>query len=411
VFFSDLIKMILASLFFAIGLEATVLAGVGKSDITPPLGTPSAGYAERRGAGMEGVHDPLLATSLYLESEGKKIVLCSVDHLGFTYEMVQAVSQKVKKNQELEKCDIFISSTHTHSGGGAFLLIPIIGELLAGSYSETILESYIDKTVEAILASYQSRVEAKIGLGYGKVENISYYRGMWPKGISPLSEVSVIKVTRLDGKPLAALFNYPVHPTVLNASNRLFSADFVGYARSYIQGSIGSDVVSIYFNGAQGDINPIISNESDRYESCEKIGKTLAIAVKEIWDRVDVSDTLELKTKKDSYSFKPMSTPQGISIPQIEYHTEMNLITFNKEHAFITIPGELSCLYDQKIKERADHFGFTHVSILGLTNDAHGYIILPESWHNKTYESGFSFGGESYGEQVMLRCEKLLESK
>src|SRR5580704_15436551 len=65
---------------------ATLSAGVGKADITPPIGTPSAGYTESNGQGMEGIHDPLLATALFIDNGEKKIVFCSVDHLGFTYD-------------------------------------------------------------------------------------------------------------------------------------------------------------------------------------------------------------------------------------------------------------------------------------------------------------------------------------
>lgn len=88
----------------------------------------------------------------------------------------------------------------------------------------------------------------------------------------------------------------------------------------------------------------------------------------------------------------------------------MNLIVLNRSHAFITIPGELSCLYDEKLKEFGNALGFTHVSIFGLTNDAYGYIILPESWRNKTMESGLSFGGENYGELTEKRAEILLKA-
>jgi len=57
-----------------------------------------------------------------------------------------------------------------------------------------------------------------------------------------------------------------------------------------------------------------------------------------------------------------------------------------------------------------DEQGYTHVSIFGLTNDAHGYIILPDSWRHKTFESGFSFGGENYGEFIISRVEAFLKN-
>ena len=385
---------------------STVKVGIGKADITPPIGTPSAGYLERQGDGMEGVHDPLLAIALFIDNGEKKIALCSVDHLGFTYEMVQEIAKRVRAT-EVGECEVYIASSHTHSGGGAYLNIPVVGESLAGKYSPATTQFYIERTAEAIIQAWQSQVSAKLGIGYGKAERLSQYRGLWPKDVSPLSDVVVIKVTNLDGSPLALLFNYPIHPTVLNSQNRLFSADFVGYARDYLESSL--NVQPIYFNGAQGDIIPVIFNDKERFDGCDRLAQSLAETVKIIWDATETSETLPITTQKESYAFKPQATPFGLALPLDVYESEINLIVFNNTDAFITIPGELSCLYDQRLKEVGKELGFAHVSIFGLTNDAHGYIILPESWRHKTFESGYSFGGENYGEEIMHRAETLLK--
>ncbi len=388
--------------------NATINVGVGKTNITPPIGTPSAGYTDRNGEGMQGVHDPLLAIALFIDNGEKQLALCSVDHLGFTYEMVQEITQKVHAHPELQGCEIFVASSHTHSGGGAHLNIPLVGASLAGTYSPQTTEFYIDQTVEAICQAYHHQVPAKLGIGYGKAKDLSQYRGLWPKNIVPLDDVSVIKVTHLDDTPLAVLFNYPMHPIVLKSQSRLFSADFVGYARNHLLSSLGSNVCSIYFNGAQGDIIPAVFNENG-FDACSTLGRSLAETVKKIWDETPTDDSLQISTQKDSYAFKPQATPFGLALPLDVYKSEMNVIVFNQTHAFITVPGELSCLYDQSLKDIGNRLGYSHVSIFGLTNDAHGYIILPESWQHKTYESGLSFGGEDYGNMTEKRAETLLK--
>ena len=86
----------------------------------------------------------------------------------------------------------------------------------------------------------------------------------------------------------------------------------------------------------------------------------------------------------------------------------MNAIVFNDRDAFVTVPGELSCVYDADIKRFGGWLGFNQVSILGLTNDAHGYIVTPESWRHRTYESSVSFGGELYGVHVENMVDALL---
>lgn len=385
-------------------------AGVGKESITPPLGTPSAGYAERKGEGMVGSHDPLLAIALFIDNGTKQIIFCSVDHLGFTYKMTEKIIQKIHSYPELRACEIFIGSSHTHSGGGAYFNIPVIGTHLAGAYNSEVTQFYIDQTVKAILDAYHNQTPAKVGIGYGKTGVLSQYRGTWPKEAFPLQDVAVIKVTHLDNSPLAVLFNYPVHPTVLNAKNLLFSSDFVGYARDHLQSSLGATTCALYFNGAQGDILPIIVNENDRFDACSFLGKSLADTVKKIWDKTATHDCLQVETQKESYTFKPKATSFGLELPLDSYKSEINVIVFNGSDAFITIPGELSSLYDQRLKSFGKKLGFCHVSVFGLTNDAHGYIILPESWRHKTMESGFSFGGENYGDLIEKRVETLLQT-
>lgn len=391
--------------------DATFSVGIGKSDITPYKAAPSAGY-DRPYAKMQGVHDPLLALALFIDNGEKKVVFCSVDHLGFTYEMVQNIVQRVHCIEALSKCEIYIGSSHTHSGGGAYLNIPVIGDKLAGPYDHELTLFYETQTVKAIVEAAQQPVPAKIGIGYGKAEKISKYRASWPERIEPLSDVSIIKVIKNDGTPLAVLFNYPLHPTVLDKTNCLFSSDFVGYTRNQIQSLLGSDIQSIYFNGAQGDIIPLISNDIEGFEACEMIGTSLAKTVEKIWHMTDVKEGFDIQCKKECYSFVPQRTPQGVLLPLKNYETEVNVLIFDQKHAFITVPGELSCIYDWHFKEFGKKIGLTHVSIFGLTNDAHGYIISADSWRHKTLESNLSFGGEHYGESIKVKIENIfLNSK
>ena len=399
----------LLSIFLPFVAIASINVGIGKADITPPIGTPSSGYTDRKGEGMEGVHDPLLALALYIDTGEKQIVLCSVDHLGFTYDIVQEITRKIHSFSELKSCEIFIASSHTHSGGGAYLSIPVLGASLAGRYDANITQLYIERTCDAICQAYHHQTPAKIGIGYGEAEVINRYRGLWPRNAVPVQSVAVIKVTRLDNTPLAILFNYPMHPTVLQSHNRLFSADFVGYARDHIQSEIGSNVQPIYFNGAQGDVIPRLVQGEDPFQACERIGKSLSSTVHAIWKATSTNDTIQIDTIKESFSFQPQATPSGLILPVENYKSEMNLIVFNKQHACITIPGELSCLYDRHLKELGRKFGFSHVSIFGLTNDAHGYIILPEAWLHRTSESELSFGGQEYGHITVKRAERLLQ--
>lgn len=425
----------IAFLMMPIWAMASLMVGISKEEITPPIDSPSAGYV--RNTNMIGVHDPLWAMALFIDNEEKQIVLCSVDHLGFSYEMVQKVIEEVHSEEGLSNCEIYIASSHTHSGGGGYLNIPGLGESLAGPYDPALAELYVKQTAKAIIQACKKPIPAKIGIGYGKAEDISQYRGTWPVGATPLSDVAVIKVTKIDDSPLAVLFNYPVHPTVLSSENLLFSADFVGYARDYILEENGQ---TIYFNGAQGDIIPRVSeeeqcsviskalaeitqniftslkkneqttDEKQGYLHCDTLGKSLAETVQKILHSISTKESLHIQTDKHVYSFKPQPTPFGLTLPIKEYQSEINLLVFDHIHAFVTIPGEISCFYDQKLKKLGETLGYQQVSIFGLVNDAHGYMIPPKAFNTSSTEAHFSFGGEQYAESVEQKVSALLEA-
>jgi hypothetical protein len=119
-----------------------------------------------------------------------------------------------------------------------------------------------------------------------------------------------------------------------------------------------------------------------------------------VGDVTDVSSQLKINSVHHTYDLEPKATGTGQDLRIGSQSTEVNAIVLNDRHAFVTIPGELSCIYDADIKRFGGWLGFKQVSILGLTNDARGYIITPESWRHQTYESSLSFGGEFYGERL-----------
>ncbi len=170
-------------LAFQTPASGEVRAGAAQIDITPPAGTPSAGYGDRMGQGMEGVHDPLLATALVLDNGEKMIAFVGVDHLGFGEAMVGAVEQGVHANPATAACEVYLGSSHTHSGGGAYFDIPGLGARLAGEFDSAIYQSYIDGAVRSVVEAAEKLEPAKAGVGYGHAPNMNSYRGDWPPNV------------------------------------------------------------------------------------------------------------------------------------------------------------------------------------------------------------------------------------
>ena len=63
--------------------------------ITPPVGTPMAGYYFERAA--EGVHDDLFARALVLEQGGTKAALVSLDLISTPFGLVEAARKEIER--------------------------------------------------------------------------------------------------------------------------------------------------------------------------------------------------------------------------------------------------------------------------------------------------------------------------
>lgn len=408
-------RLLLGSFFWMIPAFATLQVGVGTVDITPPIDTPSAGCFERTG-NMTGIHDPLFASAMVIDNGEKMVAFCSIDHMGLLANMVEEVKSLVKSQPELARCEVFLSSTHTHSGSGGYLSLPGLGDLIAGPYDPNLVKIAVEGAAQAIIQAGKNLQPALLGIGFGQVKALTVYDGVWPPELEVPTDLTLIKATTPDGAPLSVFINYSLYPDMLVFSTDvyplpqetlyLFSSDVVGSLRTQVQAALG--VNPIFFNGPKGELLAKIPYTSDRFKSCDEIAQTLTEAVGKVWNSTSTENFLDIKVYKEAYTFEPKPTPSGFLLPIESYQTEMSLIVFNRTDAFLTIPGELSCSCDPVLKQRAREQGFKHLAILDIVNDAHGYIYSPESWRRDPDEVEFSWGGEMYGQEVEERAVRLL---
>jgi hypothetical protein len=389
-----------------------IRAGFASHDITPPAGTPSAGYGARLGVGMVGVHDPLLSTALVIATTKKTLVLVGVDSLGFDHGMVEEIRSAARAVPGLEEAEIHLGSSHTHAGGGAFISYPA-ATILFGIYHPDRRREYVAGAVESIRKAAAGLRPARLGIAQTQVEGLNRYRGKWPKHVRTNPFLTLLKVVDDRDRPLAALFVFAAHPTVLGAENLQFSADFVGPARRLISSALGG-AGCVYFNGAQGDVSPAPPPApdpkagGDRFAACERMGAKLAEAVAALWARTEVKDEVLIETERIRFTRPVVPSSNGFRIAGGDHETEMSAIAFDRAQAFVTVPGELSAVYDAEIRQWGEWLGFRHATVLGLTDDAMGYLITPEAYRHRTYESSVSFGGPDLGPYVKDRALELM---
>ena len=92
----------------------TVSVGVATADITPPVGTPSAGFAGREA--LSELHDPLLATAMIVSDGDHMAGLVACDLLYLDAETVAEIRAEVRQRTGTADADLTIACTHTHYG-------------------------------------------------------------------------------------------------------------------------------------------------------------------------------------------------------------------------------------------------------------------------------------------------------
>ena len=237
-----LIALIALSTLTGCGEAPKIKVGVGETIITPPVGTPMAGY--RRKGVSTGVHDDLFARSLVVEGEdGTGIVLMTLDLVNLNVRYMEEIKGVISHETGIPEANIIISCTHTHSG-------PSIG-----GASEDYRRQLVDNCVASAVDAWNSRVPGRIGTGdtveleLGKNDRRMHYGGLHPD-----PEVGIIKIEDAKGKLLGIAFNYGCHPSTLDLHNLEFTADWPYYSIKGIKEYVGEDVWVAYFQSAQGNV-------------------------------------------------------------------------------------------------------------------------------------------------------------
>jgi len=106
---------------------ADLRIGTAQVNITPPLGTPMAGYYNERAAA--GVHDPLHAKCIVIESDDVKAALVSLDLIRTHREFVQEARRLVQETAGIpgqprdDQCDSCAHGPHPERRLGTHRLL------------------------------------------------------------------------------------------------------------------------------------------------------------------------------------------------------------------------------------------------------------------------------------------------
>jgi hypothetical protein len=276
---------------FVLGLSASasaaaLRAGAAQADITPPAGLPMYGFFSRikNNEVATGTRDPLFARVLVLETAKNKVAFITLD-LGRTFDPATMDKLRSVLREQDGISDLFISASHTHSG-------PNIVDVDSPADVTAWENAAVEKIGGGAKNACHHLEKVRIGTGYGSafigynrrvVNADGTVRMLWtdPTKIptSPVDPtVSVLRIDRTDGQPLAILVNYACHPVVYGPDNREYSADFPGVMTKYVQQAFGGHPICFFLQGAPGDINPYFATiplVDGAVKDCQWTGETL----------------------------------------------------------------------------------------------------------------------------------------
>lgn len=390
----NLFKLIFIQLVFQQVTAQNLKVGTSSASINPSVGTYIAGDKQNRK--FTGIHDNLFAKAVVISSGKENVALLTLDCIGLLYSDVLKIRQKTAEICRFPVDRIVVSSTHTHAGPD---VVGIWGKDFSESgVDDAYMDFLISTSAKQIKYAFENQKDAKAftaetTFGEPWVENICN------EEID--RAVSIIQFKDSQQKAIATLVNFACHPTFIDAVASEVSADYIHGYYEELKKKIGGEV--LFLQGAIGGwVQP--EKEAKTFENAYKRGSELANTVSRA-----LKNAKPLKTNAIQYRNKKISIPvenegwkqlsaMGIIKRKINENVETEISFFSIGNAqFITHPGETAPYYaieSKKMMGKGTNF------VLGLGNDALGYILKPKYFEDNTLPHAEYLTRMSVGKQT-----------
>ena len=238
---------------------SSLLVGVGRADITPPVGAILQGYAPGRPS--KSVHDVLHFTVFAFAQGNTRAAVCTADLCLISEPLITELRTAIAEAAGVPFDSVIVCATHTHSG-------PVTRHL-PGNYP--VDEDYLYKTL--VPRAAEAAREAAAGLrpalmGIGTVESDVGVnrRQLLPDGTVELGQnpwgprdprMTVLSFKDADGKIIANLVHYGCHGTA-SGCNPEITRDWPGVMTDMLDAETGG--ISGFYAGFEGDQGPNLPN-------------------------------------------------------------------------------------------------------------------------------------------------------
>ncbi|MCS7254692.1 MAG: neutral/alkaline non-lysosomal ceramidase N-terminal domain-containing protein [Armatimonadetes bacterium] len=431
---------------------SSIRVGAAAVNITPPKGTPMAGYYSARYC--EGVIDDLYAKALVLDDGQSLVAIVSCDLISIPAYVVAEARRQAAQKIPISTNATLISATHTHTGPTLWresALDELVGanSKISRKYSEDLP----GKISAALVEAFEKRQHSRLWIGRHEEHELSFNRRYWmrdgsvgwnpgklnPNILRPVGpidpEVLVLYAESEKGEPLAAYVNFALHCDTVGGS--LISADYPGVLSKRLCEYKGQQFITLFGNGACGDINHINVNWADRQkgpQEANRIGTILAGDVMKALAKLepitaqqfqiksevvqlplapvtdeDIKHAKEIFAQKEKAKFldlvfacKVLDVAARKGKP---VEAEVQVIALGKQVAWVGLPGEIFVTLGLNIKSGSP---FPYTFVVELANGSLGYFPHRSAYSEGQYEVVSARFAEGAGELLVTNALKLL---
>lgn len=371
--------------------RAEIQVGASVRIITPNPLLPVSGGIGRPNPTKEK-RGELTARAIVLRKGETSVAVVALDLLGFPSVLGDRVRAKVSR---IPAKNVLIASTHTHSAPDCYGFPDGRGGHTGDlAYMNFVCEKAAEAVNDAIDKLQPASIKIATGEAKGKIAYNYYAPDLYDR------RMSVIQAVGREGKTIATLVNYAVHPEVLGNRVGFVSPDLVGPLCEKIESQTGG--AAIFLNGAQGGMitadNRDLRQPRDQgratwadmrtWEECLRIGRLMADEalriVKDATPQQDPSlfcDSINVRFPVGSLGMWGIIVGSPLKYPHNDdqsINSRINLVNIGSAQ-ILSIPGEAlpNIGFYLKRKMRGKHN-----LLFGLTNDAFGYILTKVDFHS-----------------------------
>ncbi|WP_299707619.1 neutral/alkaline non-lysosomal ceramidase N-terminal domain-containing protein [uncultured Pontibacter sp.] len=384
--------------------------GWSKVNITPPVGTPMAGYGKRKGLRYEEVHDSVWVRSFAFDNGQTQAVVVTLDMLLAPMSITAALEQEYAA-LGLKPEQVYLTATHTHTSFGGWGQ-KLVGWLMAGNQDEELVRKTTARIVESIRKAQQNKQPARVGYGIAYAPEL--VRNRLTGAMSGRdTTLRFLKIEQTAGST-AVLATFAAHPTILPSMDPVLSRDYPGELVDQLEETVDFAAFAAGAVGSQAVEAPY----GNTFESTQAVGRRLADAIEAELAAVQLSDTatigftrvpLELPDPEwrlsTTYSFAPFLF-NGLFGSYPAYISSLQL----GETILLGVPADYSGELLPVLEKQASQQG-QQVIVTSFNGGYVGYITPDKHYPLKKYETrDMNFYGPQSGgyfTDILLRLLRL----